>query len=432
MSVASWGFLAGACLAVIVLGTTVAVRRAAAELARLDQRRPEKWGWSPGLGRLLDPMQPLTSALEAVSLVAGAVVGACLGVLFWAMGQWLLVVVLGTIALLVLGGSLVRPVVAVRRHPDRVERWLEKIAVPLVRVLDPVSLLLGGVARRGDDPVLGADPGATGRRGSDEPGSAGAAPGTGGALSAREMIANVTRLAATTVREVMVPRLDVIAVEEAATLPDVLAAIRRGGHSRVPVYRETIDQVVGVLYAKDLLAYVGHGTTAVSWPTLVRPPVVVPGSVRVDELLAEFRRRRVHLAIVTDEYGGTAGIVTIEDVLEEIVGEIQDEYDAEAPLLERLSDGELLADGRLSMAELTTTLGLPMENESFDTVAGLVHHHLGRMPTAGDRLEVGGLRIEVLAVEGHRLRRLRLGTGPGNAPESPTGEGGEGTEGGTA
>jgi CBS domain containing-hemolysin-like protein len=178
----------------------------------------------------------------------------------------------------------------------------------------------------------------------------------------------------------------------------------------LPVYRESIDQIVGVLYAKDLLPFVIGSTRTLPLKKLLRPVYVVPESKRIDDLLAELRRNRVHIAIVADEYGGTAGLVTIEDIIEEIVGEIHDEYDEETVLLERISDREIIADGRLPIDEVEEALGLALtgDDDAYGTAAGFVHWHLDRLPHPGDRFDAQGLRAEVLDMEGHRLRRLRL------------------------
>jgi putative hemolysin len=182
------------------------------------------------------------------------------------------------------------------------------------------------------------------------------------------------------------------------------------GHSRLPVYRDSIDHIVGILYAKDLLPFVIGSTRSLPIKALVRPPYVVPESKRLDDLLAELRRNRIHIAVVADEYGGTAGVVTIEDILEEIVGEIHDEHDEETILLEHVSDREVIVDGRLPIEAVEDALGLSLtgEDDSYGTAAGFVHWHLDRLPRVGDLFDAHGLRAEVLDMEGHRLRHLRL------------------------
>jgi CBS domain containing-hemolysin-like protein len=226
----------------------------------------------------------------------------------------------------------------------------------------------------------------------------------------RKMIDNVLRLEETSARDIMVPRVDIIAVAEDASSQDIVDMMTEKGHSRLPVFRESIDEIVGVLYAKDLLPFVIGSTRTLPIKQLLRPAYVVPESKRLDDLLGELRRNRVHIAVVADEYGGTAGLVTIEDILEEIVGEIHDEYDEETTLLEQVSDCEIIVDGRLPIEEIEEALGLAFtgDDDPYGTAAGFVHWHLDRMPQEGDRFDAHGIRAEVLDVEGHRLRRLRL------------------------
>ena len=225
----------------------------------------------------------------------------------------------------------------------------------------------------------------------------------------REMIDAILQLEDRTARDIMVPRLDVVAVPETTEMAEVVETILRAGHSRVPVYSESIDQITGVLYAKDLLRFLPRDATRVSLDTLTRPVYIVPEAKRVDDLLQELQQRRVHMAIVVDEYGGTAGVVTIEDILEEIVGEIADEYDvATAPTVEQVSDRELLVDGRVSAEEVSDLLDLGWTEEEHNTLSGLVQRELEHLPVEGEEFDYDGVHITVLAVEGHRLKRLRV------------------------
>ncbi len=225
----------------------------------------------------------------------------------------------------------------------------------------------------------------------------------------REMIEGVLHLEKLTVRDVMVPRLDIIAVDRAVPPRELLDLIVKAGHSRIPVYQGSIDRVLGVLYAKDLLRFVIGSTNRIPLLDLIRPAVVVPESKRLSDMFTELKRQRIHIAIVADEYGGTAGIVTIEDILEEIVGEIQDEYDTESPLFELVEPDILLADGRLPIEDVEDALKLRFEeDDDFGTLGGFVHKHLQRLPMKGDVFTAEGVRVEILAVERHRVRRLRL------------------------
>jgi putative hemolysin len=225
----------------------------------------------------------------------------------------------------------------------------------------------------------------------------------------REMIEGIFSFGDTLVREVMIPRVDIIAIEETATIDDALDVVIAHGHSRIPVFQETIDHVVGILYAKDLLPYLRIGRRDIVLQKILRQPHFVPEAMKVDMLLKDLQTRRVHLAVVVDEYGGTAGLITIEDLLEQIVGDIQDEYDAEEPEIQRVTDGELIVDARLLLEDLNDLTGLELESEESERIGGLVFEQLGRVPMVGDEVQLGeGVSISVLSVEGLRPRQLRL------------------------
>ena len=233
------------------------------------------------------------------------------------------------------------------------------------------------------------------------------------------MIDGILSLEEMTVRDIMVPRLDIVAVDRTVDPRELIDTIVRAGHSRIPVYQESVDRIIGVLYAKDLLPFVIGNTIRIPLLDLIRPAFVVPESKRLNVLFAELRRTRIHLAIVADEYGGTAGLVTIEDILEEIVGEIQDEYDADDWLFDQPAEDQLLADGRLPIEDVEDALHIQFEDDDdFGTLGGFVHKHLGRLPNKGDTFEAEGVRVEILAVERHRVRKLLLTRLPPEDTES--------------
>ena len=236
----------------------------------------------------------------------------------------------------------------------------------------------------------------------------------------REMLRSIIDLDYTTVREVMVPRLDMVAIEAGASLLEAVATIVEFGHSRLPVYAGTIDDVLGILYVRDLLAAIANPQDDSDVRALTRPAFVVPETKRVDELLEEFRQRRTQIAIVVDEYGGTEGLVTMEDVLEEIVGEIEDEFSrAREAEVTRQEDGAAHVSAGLSTEEVENLFGVSIESDDFDTVGGFVYHHLGRIPHVGDVVEKEGLRLEVVSVAGRRLRTLKVTIENGAPTESP-------------
>jgi len=223
----------------------------------------------------------------------------------------------------------------------------------------------------------------------------------------RQMIQGIIDMDETTVREIMAPRIDVVGLDVDQTIDDALRIIVDRGFSRIPLYDETIDNIVGIIYAKDLLRCITEGRRP-ALRDIARPPYFIPESKRVAELLAELRRSKVHIAVVVDEYGGTAGLVTIEDLLEEIVGEIQDEYDREEAPIERVNETEAVLDARVSIDALRELFGFqPGDDEDYDTVGGFVYHHLGKVPVAGDEVRVDGLRLRVLSVLGRRIKKVR-------------------------
>ena len=224
----------------------------------------------------------------------------------------------------------------------------------------------------------------------------------------REMIENVFDLGDTLVREVMVPRTDMVFIEREKTVRQTLNLALRSGFSRLPVIGESTDDVVGVAYLKDLVRKERQeGGAARPVLDVVRPPVFVPESKPVDDLLREMQASLGHLALVVDEYGGISGLVTIEDVLEEIVGEIRDEYDREAPPVEEVGDGSVRVTSRLPVEDLEELYGVELPHEDVDSVGGLLASELGRVPIPGATVQVGGL---VLVAESAKGRRNRIGT----------------------
>jgi CBS domain containing-hemolysin-like protein len=225
----------------------------------------------------------------------------------------------------------------------------------------------------------------------------------------REMIEGIFTFGDTLVREVMVPRMNIVALDSQTSLADAVTTIMAHGHSRIPVYADTIDRVIGILYAKDVLPrlLVGDRTTRIN--DMLRGAYFVPDSLKVDALLRDLQTRKVHVAIVVDEYGGTAGLVTIEDLLEEIVGEIQDEYDREEEPLQVISDDEILVGARVLLDDLNARTNLGLISDESDTIGGLVYEKLGRVPQVGDMLKLHhGITITVISVEGLGPRRLRI------------------------
>ncbi|MEP7003281.1 MAG: hemolysin family protein [Chloroflexota bacterium] len=225
----------------------------------------------------------------------------------------------------------------------------------------------------------------------------------------RDMIASVFALGDKKVHEVMVPRPDITAIDVNTPPEQVLEAVVAAGHSRIPVYERSPDEIIGVLYVKDLFRRLARGETVTIRPFL-RPAQFVPETKKVDELLREMQKDKVHIAIVVDEYGGTAGLVTIEDLVEEIVGEIRDEFDVDEELVLPVSEHEALMDARVPFSEVKETFGLsdPDGEEEFDTLGGYITHELGRLPKVGETIQRNGVKFIVESVDGRRVGRIRV------------------------
>jgi putative hemolysin len=312
--------------------------------------------------------------------------------------------------------------------PERFALALSRPIDFIARLLGPMVTVMSGITRWVTR-AIGVDMNQDAAISADELRLIVERGGEQGILEAEEeqMINAVIELGDRRVHEVMVPRVAIAALAADATLEQAIDLVVEVGHSRIPVYHDTIDEIVGILYAKDLLPYLKNDAgPRPALRKLLRPPVLVPESMTVDDLLHEFQRRKVHIAIVLDEYGGTAGLVTIEDLLEEIVGEIQDEYDVEEPMVVRLSDHEARVDGRADVDELLELFDLDLkleDAEEYDTVGGLMYHRVGGVPAPGDSIDVDGLRLTVETTDGRRVGKVLVTRKVGTAADPTTGDG---------
>ena len=227
-----------------------------------------------------------------------------------------------------------------------------------------------------------------------------------------DMLQAIFEFGDTIVREIMVARPDMVCCASDAPLDELLRLILESGHSRVPIFEGSVDRIVGVIYAKDLLRYWGARADELSLATVMRTPYFVPETKRIEDLLDDFRTRRVHMAIVVDEYGGTSGLITIEDLLEEIVGDIQDEYDLEEEWVKPQSDGSLLLDARANVEELEEFFDLEISRDKFDTVGGFLVHLLGNVPVAGETARSNGLLLQVVEADERKVRRVQAWRDP--------------------
>jgi gliding motility-associated protein GldE len=314
------------------------------------------------------------------------------------------VVVLAFVILVV---SEITPKLLARRNAVRFSRLVSAFLFPLHRVLYPLSRSISSLTRafhgrfKPARPLSGADVKAMAEIGEAH-----------GTLEEeeRELIHSIVEFGETTVREVMVSRLDIVALEISTQIDDALEIIRSSGHSRLPLYVEHLDNILGIVHAKDLLpslAQNGEPNRPVDWRSIARKALFVPTAKKLDDLLSEFQATKTHIAIVVDEYGGTAGLITLEDILEEIVGEIRDEYDeGEESMYEKIGRNAYRCDARIDLDDLNEVLGAEIDTEEFDfeTLGGLILDLSGSIPDSGDVFTYKELRITVREVDNRRIR----------------------------
>ena len=374
-------------------------------------------------GLLLSYIRRRQSILRTLSVATTAVIVLCTGTLTFALLQGSEVTIQATIVAALASFLFVAFVRQTTRSIVLLnpERWGLRLSLP-IRVLRvaftpvawltnaPINLVLR-LAGSGDA-VLEVDP-TEELVGLLEVTEAGEEPAM---AEQRRMMRGVIDMTQQTVRELMTPRTDLVGVTVDASMGDVMRVISESGYSRIPLYSDSLDTIVGVVYAKDLLAYLRTGDVTPKLQDICRPAYFVPETKRADELLADLRRDQVHLAIAVDEYGGTAGVVTVEDLLEEIVGEIVDEYDVEEAEVERLAENEAIVDARMTIDELNQLFGTSIESDDFDTVGGLIFTLLGRLASPGDEVttltdageaDENGLQLRVLSVLGRRIKKVR-------------------------
>ena len=240
----------------------------------------------------------------------------------------------------------------------------------------------------------------------------------------KKMIHGIEELADTEVKEIMLPRPDMICAEESSGLEQIRELVKKGGHSRIPIYKKNIDNITGIIHVKDLFLKEAEGKKITGLSQLARKAYFIPETKKTDELLREFKRDKNHMAIVVDEYGGTAGLVTLEDILEEIVGEIQDEYDMEVPPIQKVDKRTYRIDAKVGIEDLNEELGTNIEQKGFETVGGFIYDLVGSVPEEGKVIQYEservGLRIVVEKVKGQRIKTVKVTLTPTSATDSPS------------
>jgi len=391
--------------AALYLGT---IEAAFSALMRLSLRLVAERTNRPGLlGAYLD--DPLLLFIP-IRMLLGLVTGAAAALLGRAIGDdgaHTLAFVLLSLAAFVLVCELLLPLAIVSRDPERVLEVLLPSLGPMARALGPMTRLIARTVRSGARP--GPVPPDEAAEQANEAAKAYIDTAEQEGLiegEERRLLQSIVDFGDTLVREVMTPRPDIVAVREVATVGDVRALFREQEYSRFPVYKESLDNIAGFVFVKDLVLNGADDARPIAG--LLRPAVFVPETKRVPELLKQFQRQQTQCAIVVDEYGGTAGLVTIEDLLEEIVGEIRDEYDVEVEPIVEEGNGRYIVSGKANVEEVAQRLGVEIEREGFETVGGYLLARVGRVPAVGERLEMDGLNIQVLEVERRRINRVRM------------------------
>ena len=387
-----------------------AIEAAFSALMRLSLRLVAERRDRPGtLARYLDdPMLlfvPVRLLLGLVTGVATVLLARALGV----DGAGKLPVIVAGVAGFVVVCELVLPLLIVGRDPEKVLELLLPTFAPIARVLSPVTLRISrSVASRRPAPPPATDAvdeeaAEVAKAYIDTAEQEGLIQG-----EERQLLRSIVDFGDTLVREVMTPRPDIVAVREDATIATVRALFREQEYSRFPVYRDSLDNIAGFLFIKDL--WVLPHTSGEDQPIkpLLRPLVVVPETKRVSDLLKQFQRQQTQCAIVVDEYGGTAGLVTLEDLLEEIVGEIRDEYDVETEPIVDEGRGRFVFSGKVKIDEVAQRLEVAIERAGFETVGGFLMHHIGRVPQVGETFDIEDLTVEVLDAERRRINRVRI------------------------
>jgi putative hemolysin len=404
--------------AVTYLGTVLAAFNA---LMRLSLRiHAERTDRDDALGRYLeDPRRlfiPARILLSALIVITVALLARVTGV----GTQGFPILVLSIIAIVLACEHLI-PLIIVRQNPERVLDVLLPSFDAVAGVLRPLTYGLLRISssrtRRNQSGVIRVN-GAAAAPPAPAPETAEAAPPlevvepeTGEAAQegqARELLRNLADFRETMVREVMTPRPDIVAISSDATLDQLHALYREQQYSRIPVYKETLDNVQGMIFIKDLLQLKPGTPLAGPIAPYIRPAHFVPETKRVPDLLKEMQRKRVQAAIVVDEYGGTAGLVSVEDLLEEIVGEIRDEYDVEVERIVGEGKGAFLFSGSVHVEEMANLMKVEIEGHGFETVGGYLLSRLGRVPAVGEHLEIDGIDVEILETEARRITRVRM------------------------
>ena len=397
----------------IIFLLACAIEAAFSALMRLSLRLIAERSDRPGaLGAYLDDplllFVPVRLLLGLITAMSTALLARAIGV----DGTHTLLFVILSVAAFVVFGELLLPLLIVGRDPERVLEVLLPSFAPVARALGPMTRWIARAvaSTKRERPGAAPTPDEVAEEASETKKAYIDTAEQEGLIEGEErrLLQSIVDFGDTLVREVMTPRPDIVAIREDSTIGDLRALFREQEYSRFPVYKGSLDNIAGIVFIKDLVA-LDPSDDSRPITALVRSAVVVPETKRVPELLKQFQRQQTQCAIVVDEYGGTAGLVTIEDLLEEIVGEIRDEYDVESEPIVDEGNGRFVFSGKVDVDEIAQRLDVHIEREGFETVGGYLLSHIGRVPAVGEHFDIDGLNVEVLDADRRRIYKVRIG-----------------------
>ncbi|PYR31517.1 MAG: hypothetical protein DMF92_05125 [Acidobacteria bacterium] len=390
-----------------------AIEAAFSALMRLSLRLIAERSDRPGaLGAYLDDplllFVPVRLLLGLITAMSTALLARAIGV----DGTHTLLFVILSVAAFVVFGELLLPLLIVGRDPERVLEVLLPSFAPVARALGPMTRWIARAvaSTKRERPGAAPTPDEVAEEASETKKAYIDTAEQEGLIEGEErrLLQSIVDFGDTLVREVMTPRPDIVAIRDDSTIGDLRALFREQEYSRFPVYKGSLDNIAGIVFIKDLVALDASDDSR-PLAALIRSAVVVPETKRVPELLKQFQRQQTQCAIVVDEYGGTAGLVTIEDLLEEIVGEIRDEYDVESEPIVDEGNGRFVFSGKVDVDEIAQRLDVHIEREGFETVGGYLLSHIGRVPAVGEHFDIDGLNVEVLDADRRRIYKVRIG-----------------------
>lgn len=409
--------LAGMLISALYSGSEVAFFSLANQLDKLKESEKNRTKDDRIHKMLNKPRRLLATILigntfaNIVSSVLAAVIAGKIAIYYGLSMTLVYTIEIVVLTFMILILSEITPKIIAINNPLKVARWMSTFIYVNFILLTPVSKLIANSTMtleknlpKPDNKMTAEDLKAMAEMGEKE----GSIKG-----DEREIIENVIEFGNTTVREIMTSRVNIVAVSVESTLPEVIDLIREKGLSRMPLFENDLDTILGVIYSKDVLPYINTdmGKSVINWKTIARKALFIPATKKLDDLLRDFQHEKTHMAIVVDEYGGTEGVVTLDDILEEIVGDIGDEYDEEEEkLYTKFKSGVYIFDAKIDLDDLDEIMGtsISASDDEFETLGGLIYHLTERIPNVGERVQYKNLELTVHSVKNNRVKKLRV------------------------